>query len=326
MSTIDLTDHPIDLEARLDQDHRDVLAVLPKGLLDLSDIGATRAGLEALLGAMPAPELPDDVAISEQTVGDPGVRIKLYRPVSLPDTGAPALLWIHGGGMVLGNADGDDLRCATIAREVSTLVVSVDYRLAPEHPFPAPVDDCMTALNWLAAEVDILGVDPGRIAVGGLSAGGGLAAGVALRARDEGGPALCFQLLVYPMLDDRNQTPSSHAILDTRVWNRAANLTAWAAYLGHGVTPGGADVSIYAAPSRATDLSGLPPAYIPVGTLDMFLDEDIAYARALNEAGVDAELHVYPGAFHASNTLVPHAPMSQRWLANELDALRRALH
>lgn len=318
---------PIDIASRLDADHRAVLDMLPADLLDLSDMLRARAGIEAMTASMPAPELPDDVDIAEAVVsglGDgPDVRVKLYRPRTTPATGGAALLWIHGGGMVLGSADADDLRCATLALATESLVVSVDYRLAPEHPVPAPIDDCHAALSWLASSADDLGVAPDRIAIGGASAGGGLAAGTALRARDEGGPALCFQFLVYPMLDDRNTTASSHMITDARVWNRNANIAAWNAYLSG--TAGSEDVSPHAAPARASDLSGLPPAYIPVGTLDMFLDEDVAYAQALNHAGVDAELHVYPGAFHGSNSFVGESALSQRWAADDVAALRRGL-
>ena len=182
--------------------------------------------------------------------------------------------------------------------------------------------DCYAGLSWLAGNADDLGVDTDRIAVGGGSAGGGLAAGLALMARDRGGPSICFQLLVYPMLDHRNDQPSTRRITDPRVWNSDANRAAWDAYLG---AADRSAVSPYASPAVAGDLSGLPPAYINVGQFDMFLDEDIAYAQALLRAGVDCELHVYPGAFHGSNSFVSESPLSQRWLADENAALRAAL-
>lgn len=323
---------PVDLSAHLDHHHRTVLEMLPPGLMDLNDVPMARATLGALLGALPKPPLPDTVEIEQRTV--PGivdgseVTVRVYRPRESPAV-TPALLWIHGGGMVLGAAEMDDVRCAIFAEQFGIVVVSVDYRLAPEHPYPAPLDDCFAALTWLVDAADELGIDAGRIAIGGASAGGGLAAGLALRARDADGPAICFQFLLYPMIDDRNATVSSHRITDSRVWNRAANLVGWQCYLGAAPGdmsgPGGDEVPIHAAPSRATDLSGLPPAHISVGALDLFLDEDIAYASALTAAGVPCELHVYPGAFHGSNGFVPDAPVSRRWAEDDERALRAGL-
>lgn len=311
---------PIDLEAAVDDVHRQVLQMLPPELLDLSDIPACRTIISGFLEAMPTPDLPEGVEITEQMVpghgGDPDVRVRVYRPASLP-ADAAALLWIHGGGMVLLDADNDDPLCAMRAAEHNCLVVSVDYRLAPETPAPGLVHDCYAGLAWLASNASELGVDPERIAIGGASAGGGLAAGLALFARDQGGPAIAGQLLVYPMLDHRNQTPSSHAIVDPRVWNRQSNLLAWEAYLG------GGEPTIYSSPSLADDLSGLPPAYITCGTLDMFLDENIAYAQQLGRNGVGADLHIYTGAFHASNSFIADHPTSQRWRAGEEDFLAR---
>ena len=312
----------IDLEAVLDEHHAAVVSMMPPDLFDLSDIDAGRARIEGLLGAMPAPEMPEGVSITEAFApsldGAPDVRLKVYTPAD-PAPTRGVLLWIHGGGMVLLNADGDDFLCATRAAAHRCVIVSVDYRLAPEAPAPGPVDDCFAALSWLAAHADELDVDATRIVIGGASAGAGLAAGTALRARDSGGPALAGQLLVFPMLDHRNDTPSSHAIQDMRVWNRSANVHAWAAYLG------GGEPTAYSSPAIAADVSGLPPAYINVGTFDMFHDEDVAYATALNRAGVAAELHVYPGAFHASNGFLPDHPTSIRWTAGEEDFLSRHL-
>lgn len=316
---------PIDLMTRLDEHHGGVLSVLPPDLLDLSDIDRTRTGLDAMMAQMPAPEMPADVGVEDVMVpgldGDPDVMVRLYRPEGLA-AGAPALYWIHGGGMVLGSVAMNDLDCAMRARDLGCLVASVEYRLAPEHPFPAPMNDCYAGLSWLAANAGDLGIDLDRIAVGGASAGGGLAAGLALMARDKGGPSLCFQFLVYPMLDHTNSQPSTHAITDSRVWNRDANIAGWAAYLGDADR---SSVSPYASPAVAEDLSGLPPAYINVGQFDMFLDEDIAYAQGLMRSGVAVDLHVYPGAFHGSNGFVAEAPVSIRWRSDEDAALRRAL-
>jgi acetyl esterase/lipase len=199
------------------------------------------------------------------------------------------------------------------------VVVSVDYRLAPESPAPSLVDDCYAGLSWLADNAADLGVDPGRIAIGGASAGGGLAAGTALLARDNDGPGLVGQLLVFPMVDHRNDTASSHTITDPRVWNRRANALAWEAYLGE------TEPTAYSSPATAADLGGLPPAYINVGQFDLFLDEDIAYARALLAAGVPTELRVYAGAFHGSNNFLPDHPTSIRWRADEEAFLRHVL-
>ena len=317
---------PIDIASRLDDEHRPVFDAIPPLFGDWSDIPATRAQLDALLAAMPQPELAEGVTTEDHFVpgpaGDPDVMVRLYRPANLPSP-APAFYWIHGGGMVLGDVAGSDVYCASVAEEMNVLVASVEYRLAPEHPFPAPLEDCYAGLAWLWRSREELGIDPGRVAGGGGSAGGGLAAGVALAARDRGEIDLCFQLLVYPMLDDRNITRSSHAITDARTWNREGNLAGWDAYLAGNA--GGEDVSPYAAPARATDLSGLPPAYINVGDLDLFVDEDVAYARALADAGVPVELHIYPGAYHGSSGFTPNASLSQRWNADERAALRRAL-
>ena len=305
---------PMNLENNVDDIHRAVLQMLPPELLDLTDIPACRTTIGGFLEQMPSPELPADVEVSEQMVpghdGDPPVRLKVYRPNNLA-VGAPALYWIHGGGMVLLDADNDDPLCAQRAAAHQCLVVSVDYRLAPETPAPGLIHDCYAGLSWLADNAGKLGIDDSRIMIGGASAGGGLAAGLALFARDNGGPSIAGQLLVYPMLDHRNETPSSHAIVDPRVWNRNANLLAWEAYLG------GSEPTPYSSPTTALDLRGLPPAYINVGSCDMFLDEDVAYAQELQRAGVATELHVYPGAFHGSNSFVADHPLSVRWRAEE---------
>ena len=316
---------PIDIASRLDDEHRPVFEGMPRPQRDWSDIPGTRARMAEMRASLPQPVLPANVAIEDVTApgpeGDPDVPVRLYRPEG-PQPAA-ALYWIHGGGMVMGNVEMNDLYCATIAERLNVLVASVEYRLAPEHPFPAPLEDCYAGLAWLWRSREEFGLHPERIAIGGASAGGGLAAGVALAARDRGEIALCYQLLVYPMLDDRNETRSSYAVTDQRTWNRESNDAGWNAYLSGNA--GGNDVSPYAAPARATDLAGLPPAYINVGDLDLFVDEDVAYARALANAGVPVELHVYPGAYHGSNSSVPTSVLSRRWAADELAALGRAL-
>jgi acetyl esterase/lipase len=225
----------------------------------------------------------------------------------------------HGGGMMLGDNRGGVLEMLDWAEEFGLVVVSVEYRLAPETPHPGPVDDCYAGLLWTAAHAAELGFDPARLIVAGASAGGGLAAALALMARDKGGPELAGQVLIYPMLDDRNDTPSAVQMAGHGIWDRTANETGWTALLG--AARGGPDVSPYAAPARAGDLSGLPPAFIDVGSAETFRDEDVAYASRIWQAGGRAELHVYPGAFHGFDTMVPQAAISRearaarvRWL------------
>jgi acetyl esterase/lipase len=224
----------------------------------------------------------------------------------------------------MGDIEQDDRLMKQMVKRIGCVAVSVDYRLAPEHPFPAPVEDCYAGLKWLFAHAGELGVEPSRIAIAGASGGGGLCAGLALMARDRREVKVAFQLLVYPMIDDRNVTPASYAITDPRMWNRESNRLGWKAYLGR--DGGGADVSPYAAASRASDLTNLPPAYMPVGALDLFVDENIEYAQRLVQAGVPTELHVYPGAFHGFDMFAPSAAVSKQFKADRDNALRRALH
>jgi len=320
----------IDFEALLDEEHLPVFRAIPARAIDPTDVAGTVAAIRAAgaarTAAAPPVTIPPEIAIEDRKVpgpaGAPDVRVRLYRPAAAR-TGGAALYWIHGGGMIAGSVEQSDAYCARVALETGALVASVDYRLAPEHPYPAPLEDCYAGLAWLAGAAGELAIDASRIAIGGGSAGAGLAAGLALLARDRGGPAIGYQHLVYPMLDDRNVTRSSHAIVDTRVWCRDTNAVGWNAYLGG--RAGAAGVEPYAAPARATELAGLPPAYICVGTLDLFLDEDIAYAQALLAAGVPVELHVYPGAFHGSVNTVPDSALSRRWRDDESGALARVL-
>jgi len=228
---------------------------------------------------------------------------------------------IHGGGFLFGDIAMMDPWCQAVASELDAVVVSVEYRLAPEHPFPAGVEDCYAALSFCGAHAAELGVDAARLAIAGQSAGGGLAAATALLARDRGGPALCFQLLEIPELDDRLDTPSMRAFEDTPLWNRPNAVWSWRHYLG----PGHAgETSLYAAPARAKDLAGLPPAYVSTMEFDPLRDEGILYALRLLQAGVPVELHSFPGTFHGSGLLAA-AQVSQRGARESLDALRRAL-
>jgi acetyl esterase/lipase len=233
-----------------------------------------------------------------------------------------AALYLHGGGMILGLEHLGLVYDLAVREYVATSGVPmlvVDYRIAPEHPHPTPVEDCYAALRWLADNAATLGVDPGRIGVMGDSAGGGLAAAVCLLARDRGGPGIAQQLLIYPMLDDRAHTPDPQ-LLPFLTWTYDDNVTGWAALLGESA---GADgVSHYAAPARATDLTGLPDTYIDVGDLDIFRDEDITYARRLSDAGVPTELHLHPGCPHAFEALARRADVSQRAIADRIRRLR----
>jgi len=318
----------MDFEDRLDEQSKAVLEMIPAEMLDLSDIPSARAMVDGLMAAMfaNAPDFPG-VTTEDHWVpgppGDPDVMVRVYTP-SEAETPVPGLYYIHGGGMVLGDVPMGDVDCKGLATEMGCVVASVEYRLAPEHPHPAPIEDCYAGLKWFADNSESLGVDRDRIAVSGASAGGGLAAALALLARDRGEVNIIHQDLIYPMLDDRNITPASHYVQHPKVWNRQANIAGWTALLGKPI--GSDDVSPYASPSRAEDLSGLPPAFIIVGELDLFVDEDIEYAQRLTRAGVPTELHVFPGAFHGSNIMVPMSDTSQRWEAVRSAALRRALH
>ncbi|QYK70122.1 MULTISPECIES: alpha/beta hydrolase [Paenibacillus] len=253
------------------------------------------------------------------------ILVKIYEPAQRTDVRLPAMLWIHGGGYVMGHPDMDDALCERFVQAAKCVVVSVDYRLAPEHPYPAAIDDCYAVLTWMTDEAELLGIDLDRIAIAGASGGGGLTAALALMARDKGGPALIFQMPLYPMIDDRNITASSHEITaDNAPWNRTNNLAAWNMYLGDRTED--TEVSPYAVPSKAENLAGLPPTYTCVGQLDLFRDETIEYVTRLAQAGVDVEFHLYPRTFHNFEGMVPQAEVSQRASQSYVDAIARALN
>ncbi|HYD12905.1 MAG TPA: alpha/beta hydrolase [Allosphingosinicella sp.] len=240
--------------------------------------------------------------------GAPEIMLHVYRPREAARP-MPCIYHMHGGGYVLGAARDMEPVHRPLAAKLGCAIVSVDYRLAPEAPFPGPLEDCYAGLAWTFANAEALGVDPGRIGVMGESAGGGLAAALALLARDRGEYRLAFQQLIYPMLDDRTCTSEPHPFAGEFLWHPHNNRFGWSSLLGQ--APGGEGVSPYAAAARATDLAGLPPAFIGTGALDLFLEEDVDYARRLVRAGVPTELHVYPGAFHAFDMMAGAAVAEQ---------------
>ena len=315
-----MSDPVLNVAALLDPEIAAFLATLPfdigaaLGSMNDDTIEAIRMGFNAV----PELELSDEVSREWVPVPDtPGVMVRVHRPVAT-SAARPCLVWMHGGGLVLGTAAGDDARFDAWCRMFDMVGVSVEYRLAPETKYPGPLDDCYAALRWVHDNAASLGVDPARIGIGGASAGGGLAAGLGLLARDRGEVPVAFQLLIYPMIDDRQVTVSSTWV--DPIWPPTANTYGWTAYLGG--AKGGPNVPIYAAAARATDLAGLPPTYLCVGALDGFSDEDIDYAVRLRHAGVPTELHVYDGAPHGFDSLTPGTTVARRcvtdmeeWLA-----------
>ncbi len=282
--------------------------------------------MNLMFSFMRTPKPPADVRIKNMTINRPStptkLRLRLYQPAA-PAPLTPALLWLHGGGYVIGKPEMDDATCAQFVQELGLTVVSVDYRLAPKHPFPAGLDDSYLALTWLASQAQQLGIDPTRIAIGGQSAGAGLAAALAQLAHDRQGVQPIFQLLVYPMLDDRTTLRTELDDGNHVAWTQTSNRFGWEAYLGQ---PGGAaTVPAYAVPARREDLSGLPPAWLGVGTLDLFHDENVAYARRLQAAGVACELVVVPGAFHGFDVFDAQLPLAQEFRRSQLAALQRPL-
>ncbi|MEV0370172.1 alpha/beta hydrolase [Streptomyces sp. NPDC050636] len=282
---------------------------------DLTDPVTERKNFADLAAAVPAPDTTG-MEIEDRTVpADPDVAVRIYRPHQAQ---GGAIVWLHGGGFVMGDLDTEHPWAARIADLSGTVVISVGYRLAPEQRFPAALDDAYAVLTWTAEHAAELGIDPERIAVGGHSAGGGIAAALALRARDQQGPPIRYQLLSQPGLDDRQETWSARHFTETPWMNRDKVTASWRHYLGS------APATPYAAPARATELSGLPPAYIGTAELCPNRDEDITYALRLLQAGVSVELHQWPGTFHGSQAILS-AEVSQRQTAEIAAALRRAL-
>jgi len=317
----------VTIQNRIDRASRvsleELLKALPGGFNAIADIKERRNTVDSLLRMMIA-ELPpiENVVMEDRNIpgpdGSPEVGVRIYKPVDV-SASLPGMFFIHGGGMIMGSIEGENLKAAMLCETIQAVVVSVEYRLAPENPHPAPVQDCYEALVWMSKNATELGFDPERLAIVGGSAGGGLAIATALMARDQEFPKLCFQMANYPMIDDRNETPSSKEITNVGIWDREANLEAWDWYLG------GKPADEYAAPARAKNLSDLPPTFIDVGEIDLFRDEDIEFATRLLQAGVTTELHVYPGAYHASEAFAPDAELSKQIWAKRIEALKRAL-
>ena len=319
-----MVNHIFDIDSRLDQDLAEVRERFPSLGFDLRDLAGSRTILKKLAERARIRDT-SSIAVEEFAITHPEdsttLNLKSFRPLT-GSTEKPALLWIHGGGYVMGSAGDTDQTLAQIALETDCTVFSVDYRLAPEHAYPAALDDCFDCLLWLQKHANQLKIDPARIAIGGASAGAGLTAALALRARDDGTQQVLFQLLIYPMLDHRHRTPSSRAIQDPNLWNEQTNRLAWALYLG--ALTDHDEIPLYASASLAADLTNLPPAFVCVGDLDIFLDEDIDYAQRLLQAGVPTELHVYPGAIHGFDMLAPDAAISQRLRTDVNNALQKA--
>ena len=306
-------------EDRIHPDLRLAAANFKPGVVTAESLVAVRATPSTLKPVSST----EETSVSEHYIPRPDsslLHVRVFNPKN-SDGPRGGLLWIHGGGYVYEMMEMDDPRCVRFALEADCVVVSVDYRPAPENPYPAALEDCYLALDWFHAKCVEFEVDRERIAVAGGSAGGGLTVALCLLARDRGGPAIAFQLPLCPMIDDRHITPSSREVTDRRFWNLASNLYCWQAYLGD--LPAN-DIPIYAAPARATDYSGLPPAYMYVGDLDMFRDETLDYASRLGQAGIPVELHVFPGCFHGFEVFADGA-VSRRANDEVIRALREAL-
>lgn len=296
----------------MDPELQPFLSLFPKAELD--DPVAARRRLAELSAAVPAPDTAG-LRISDRLVpGSPDIPVRVYQPAEP----IGAALWLRGGGFVMGDLDTEHPWAARIAQATGAVVVSVGYRCAPENPYPAALDDVYQALIWLAANAPQLGVEPSRIAVGGHAAGANLAAAAALRARDEGGPRIAFQLLNQPPLDDRQRSWSARTFTDTVFMTRDKVAASWRHYLG------GRPASAYAAPARAEELSGLPPTYLATAEFDPNRDEALEFGIRLLQAGVSVELHQWPGTFHGSQVILG-ADVSQRQLAELGGALRRGL-
>ncbi|MEM7298813.1 MAG: alpha/beta hydrolase [Bacteroidota bacterium] len=301
--------YPLDL----DNDLEGARAIMKAGTTQALELGNQIKGVEKQL--LTAPSRTDAYEIS----------MFVYRPTN-QDSALPLIYWTHGGGLVVGDAQQDDLLLRNFVNELQCVVVSVEYRLAPEHPFPTPIEDIYSGLKWAFEQADKLKIDPTRIIIGGASAGGGLTAALAqiVRDRKELSSPLIYQLLMYPMLDNLNTMPLPEDEEDTYVWTKANNISGWKYYLGQ--PPQTEDLPVYASAARMDNLEGLPPAMIIIGDIDLFSGENIEYARRLNEAGVSTELHVYPGGIHGFELLTPDSKIGQNFISSVYSGLRNAIN
>ncbi|MFJ5956330.1 alpha/beta hydrolase [Paenarthrobacter sp. NPDC092416] len=300
-----------DMTYQFDSELEPVLAMLPDQSAPSQSVAEVREQLAQYVAGSSDIDISGVRVYAEMIPGPDGapeVTLHIIAPSVRKSTGA--IYYIHGGGFTVGFASMRDDINIPLARDLGVVIISVDYRLAPEHPFPAGLEDCYAGLQWVADHAEALGIDPANIAIQGDSAGGGLCAGLALLTRDRGGVTPVFQYLGVPEIDDRLTTLSMQRFTDTPMWTRRAAEESWDAYLGDGVR-GTDGVSRYAAPARATELSGLPPTYISVMQYDPLRDENLAYAQKLLDAGVSVELHLYPGTFHGSS-LATYAAITQR--------------
>jgi len=313
------------MSLRFDPEFAQVFAAMAETLAGatpppVGDVAARRAMWEPLIGAASAAQpVPADVTTTDHhATADDGTKITMRWYTRTGAPAGPAALFFHGGGYIFGHIDLFDGPVSRYVSASGVPMLSVEYRRAPEHPFPTPVEDAYTALRWLNEHADELGVDPARIGVMGDSAGGGLAAALSILTRDRGGPAIARQILLMPMLDDRTTTPDPH-IEPYLLWSYDDSRTAWPALLGDAA--GGPDVPATAAPARLDDATGLPPAYIEVGQLDAFRDEDLAYALKLSRAGVPVEFHLHPGVPHEFDSIAFTTDVARRAIADRVRAL-----
>ena len=301
----------------------DMRARFPGGLNAIPDLGARRAAATlAMTGGIDPAESWTEGHVRESHVprgqGEGDIRIRIFTPDTLRASEC-RLLFIPGGGMVMGGLVEESAAASALASELGIEVVALEYRLAPEFPYPAALSDCCAVLDSMTVAAPSADTERPRVLIYGGSAGGGLAIALALHARDAGGPQIDYVLAAYPMLDDRHATPSSHEIVDVGIWDREGSIECWSYYLGESMPDS------YAAPARAADLKGLPPMFIDVGGQDLFRDEAMDFAQRATHAGVAVEFHLYPGAYHASEQIAPEATLSRKIMRNRISALRSAI-
>jgi acetyl esterase/lipase len=305
----------LDLETTIPLDG--LLEALPGGFNAIPDINARRATLSGMIAAMEVPINPN-VEVTEHVAPGPAgdIKVRVFSPKNVTSP-RPALVFIHGGGMILGSIDDEHDMAQLMCDQLGMTIASVDYRKAPENPHPAATYDCFAASQWVFANAKSLGIDVNKIGIYGGSAGGGLAISVALKARDENGPDFKFMVPIYPMIDHRNESHSSKLVTDVGIWDRDGSVEAWSWYLG------GQEPDQHSSPAIAASLKGLPPAYIDVGEMDMFRDENLDFVKRLGEADVRVEFHLWPGVYHGAEVFAPDATISKTIMATRLAGIKR---